>query len=138
MDQDGSTRRRVLQATGVALASALAGCGGGGDGGGSDADVTVEVGPGAQFEFEPETAEIAVGETVEWTWESNNHTVTPESIPDGATWEGEPERFDTGHTYSHTFETPGTYEYYCEPHRGAGMVGSVVVSGDGGGGNASE
>ena len=23
--------------------------------------------------------------------------------------------------------TPGTYTYYCEPHRGAGMVGKVVV-----------
>jgi plastocyanin len=21
----------------------------------------------------------------------------------------------------------GTYDYYCEPHRGAGMVGKVIV-----------
>jgi len=26
-----------------------------------------------------------------------------------------------------TFDTAGTYDYYCEPHRGAGMVGKVIV-----------
>lgn len=127
----------MLQAAGVTIASALAGCGGGGGGGGDEPDVTIDVGPGAQFEFDPDTVEVAVGESVEWVWQSNNHTVTPESIPEGAEWEGEPERHDSGYTYRHTFETAGTYEYYCEPHRGAGMVGSVIV-GDGGGGNASE
>ena len=24
--------------------------------------------------------------------------------------------------------TPGTYTYYCEPHRGAGMTGKVIVN----------
>ncbi|XP_024401925.1 plastocyanin, chloroplastic-like [Physcomitrium patens] len=26
------------------------------------------------------------------------------------------------------FKTAGTYEYYCEPHQGAGMKGSITVS----------
>jgi plastocyanin len=26
-----------------------------------------------------------------------------------------------------TFDEPGEYNYYCEPHRGAGMVGKVIV-----------
>jgi len=26
-----------------------------------------------------------------------------------------------------TFTAAGTYEFYCEPHRGAGMVGKVIV-----------
>lgn len=26
---------------------------------------------------------------------------------------------------SSTFKTAGTYEYYCEPHQGAGMAGKV-------------
>ncbi|MFC6976072.1 plastocyanin/azurin family copper-binding protein [Halomicroarcula sp. GCM10025709] len=39
-------------------------------------------------------------------------------------------------TYSHTFETEGTYRYVCTPHEGLGMKGAVVVrpgapSGDG-------
>ncbi|MYG38388.1 MAG: plastocyanin, partial [Synechococcus sp. SB0676_bin_10] len=25
------------------------------------------------------------------------------------------------------FNEPGTYSYYCEPHRGAGMVGTITV-----------
>ncbi|NJR65870.1 MAG: plastocyanin, partial [Leptolyngbyaceae cyanobacterium CRU_2_3] len=26
-----------------------------------------------------------------------------------------------------SFDTPGTYSYYCAPHRGAGMVGKITV-----------
>lgn len=134
MNDHGQTRRRTLQAAGVALATALAGCSGGDDGddgGSTDADETVTVGPGGNNVFDPETVEISVGETIAWEWDSANHTVTPDSIPDGAEWAGEPEVFNSGHTYTHTFETTGTYEYYCEPHRAAGMEGSVVVSGSG-------
>ncbi|WP_241997224.1 plastocyanin/azurin family copper-binding protein [Halorubrum sp. SD626R] len=29
--------------------------------------------------------------------------------------------------YEHTFEEPGTYEYFCIPHEGSGMVGTVRV-----------
>jgi plastocyanin len=25
--------------------------------------------------------------------------------------------------------TPGTYSFYCEPHRGAGMVGKITIKG---------
>jgi plastocyanin len=25
------------------------------------------------------------------------------------------------------FDTPGTYGYYCEPHQGAGMQGTIIV-----------
>ncbi|MGV2829942.1 plastocyanin/azurin family copper-binding protein [Myxosarcina sp. GI1(2024)] len=25
--------------------------------------------------------------------------------------------------------TPGSYPYYCEPHRAAGMVGKIIVKG---------
>merc|ERR1719217_1393704 len=28
---------------------------------------------------------------------------------------------EEGQTYSKTFDKPGTYEYYCEPHVGGGM-----------------
>ncbi|MEX0980952.1 MAG: T9SS type A sorting domain-containing protein, partial [Bacteroidales bacterium] len=29
--------------------------------------------------------------------------------------------------YSHTFNTPGVYDYQCDPHAGLGMVGQVIV-----------
>jgi plastocyanin len=35
--------------------------------------------------------------------------------------------FSPGDGYESTFNEAGEYSYYCEPHRGAGMVGKVVV-----------
>lgn len=33
-----------------------------------------------------------------------------------------------GEGFTMKFDKAGTYEYYCEPHRGAGMMGTIVVS----------
>ena len=35
--------------------------------------------------------------------------------------------FNPGESWEETFSEAGTYDYYCEPHRGAGMVGKVIV-----------
>ena len=32
-----------------------------------------------------------------------------------------------GESYRHAFEVAGTYEYFCIPHEGSGMVGTVRV-----------
>lgn len=32
-----------------------------------------------------------------------------------------------GEKATSTFKTAGTYSYYCEPHQGAGMKGTVTV-----------
>ena len=32
-----------------------------------------------------------------------------------------------GKTYSLKLTTAGTYNVYCEPHQGAGMVGKIIV-----------
>lgn len=91
-------------------------------------DAVVTVGPGGSLVFEPETLEVAVGATVEFVWDSGGHTVTVESQPDGANWEATGESTESaGFTHTHTFDVAGQYDYYCLPHRGAGMVGSVVV-----------
>lgn len=34
---------------------------------------------------------------------------------------------EEGDTFVMKFETAGDYAYYCEPHRGAGMNGNLVV-----------
>ncbi|GAB4362489.1 MAG: hypothetical protein Kow0060_18760 [Methylohalobius crimeensis] len=89
------------------------------------------------LKFVPEKLTVPVGTTVEWRNASVLvHTVTadpekaarPESaaLPDGAA------PFDSGSlevdgTYRHTFTTAGTYRYFCIPHEGAGMVGTIVV-----------
>lgn len=101
-------------------------------GGGGGATETVAVGPDGDFVFEPADLPVQPGTTVVWEWESDNHNVAPTSIPDGATWEGHPEIAGTGTTYEHTFETEGTFEYLCEPHEAADMVGAIEVTPDAG------
>lgn len=92
------------------------------------ATVNVDVGgPGGPF-FDPDNVTISAGDTVLWTWrdESKGHSVTSgaNGTPDGL--------FDSGvHlpplTFSYTFPTPGTFEYFCTPHYSMGMVGTVHV-----------
>jgi plastocyanin len=148
MSTDGSesvTRRGFLRtATGAAATAGAAGTAAaesqeeGSDGGGTK---EVIVGPGGSLVFDPEELEIQPGTTVKWVWESDNHNVVPESQPEGADWqgtEGAPDKtYDTGHEYSHTFETEGEYEYFCQPHKTAGMVGTITVSEDAGFGGGS-
>jgi len=89
---------------------------------------TVAVGPGGNLVFEPATIYVQPETTVTWEWDSDNHNIVVESQPDEAEWEGHEPLESDGFTYEHTFEVQGTYEYYCEPHRSAGMVGEVVVN----------
>ncbi|MDA7432233.1 plastocyanin/azurin family copper-binding protein, partial [Synechococcus sp. AH-601-O06] len=35
--------------------------------------------------------------------------------------------FAPGESWEETFTEAGTFDFYCEPHRGAGMVGKVIV-----------
>jgi plastocyanin len=94
--------------------------------------------------FEPKTATIESGETVRWTNESDiQHTVTAyeDEVPDEAAYFAsggfESERaarnrvteglIAPGENYEHTFDQPGTYGYFCIPHEGSGMVGTVRV-----------
>lgn len=98
-----------------------------GDGG----PTSVVVGPNGSFRFAPSSVTVATGDTVEWVWSSGGHNVVPESTPDGSDFGGsegdESTTYDAGHSFSYTFETPGTYAYYCAPHRSSGMTGEVVV-----------
>lgn len=134
-------RRDFLRATGgsggaVAIGSGVVagqeetGTATGTEGGGSGATETVTVGPGGSLVFEPADLTIATGTTVNFVWESDNHNVVPTGQPEGANWEGVGEQgvtFNTGHEYSHTFTTTGTYDYICTPHEAAGMVAAIEV-----------
>jgi plastocyanin len=95
---------------------------------------TVTVGPGGDLVFEPATIYVAQGDTVTWEWDSNNHNIVVNSQPEGAGWEGtagaETKTYNEGHTYEHTFDTMGEYEYVCFPHKPS-MAGKVVVNEDG-------
>ncbi|SDX54646.1 plastocyanin/azurin family copper-binding protein [Halobellus clavatus] len=126
-----SRRAFLTTAAGTAAATGAAGTAAAQeDGGGGGATETVTVGPGGSLVYEPgteEPLEITPGTTVEFVWDSDNHNIVVESQPEGANWEGHEPIENTGFTYTHTFETVGTYEYYCQPHRTAGMVASIEV-----------
>jgi halocyanin-like protein len=103
--------------------------------------VEVEVGAqgnGGTFAYAPPAVRVSPGTTVTFNWTSNTHNVLVEEQPDGASWEGYEPIENTGFTYEHTFETPGVYTYYCEPHLSLGMKGAVVVGPAPGGGAGGE
>jgi len=88
----------------------------------------VTVGPSGNLVFSPSTVNIKVGDTVQWTWGSSFHSSTSGTPgnPDGM-WDSTV--LLSGQTFSFTFMTAGTFNYYCTPHGSCcGMVGEVVVS----------
>lgn len=93
--------------------------------------------------FDPEDKFVVAGDTVVWTYDDANgapHTVTRQTSP---------ERFDSSpsncpdatplappaddcldsnnRTYSHRFDRPGTYAYFCKVH-GQSMSGTIRVA----------
>jgi halocyanin-like protein len=76
-----------------------------------------------QYAFTPAAVKIDAGTEVTWEWVSDVHTVHPEYDD----FEGETTIYNEGHSYSYTFEEPGTYLYYCQPHRVIGQLGAVIV-----------
>ena len=85
--------------------------------------VTVE-----NFTFTPDEITILVGDTVQWDNIEGFHSVLADDSsftsgpPASAPW-----------TFSHTFNSPGTFAYYCEVHGGpggTGMSGVITVSSD--------
>jgi plastocyanin len=82
--------------------------------------VTVNV---SGFTFSPATVTVAAGTTVRWVNNTSNfHTVTP----DGHTQWADADLPASG-SFQHTFNTAGTFNYFCTPHRALGMTGTVNV-----------
>ncbi|HEX2168243.1 MAG TPA: plastocyanin/azurin family copper-binding protein [Longimicrobiales bacterium] len=99
-------------------------------------DVTIDM--TSQLTFAPAAAQARVGQTVVWVNTSSMpHTVTADpslagnaasvSLPEGAEPFASP-LVDAGGSYSRTFTVAGTYRYFCQPHEGAGMIGTIVVA----------
>jgi plastocyanin len=84
-----------------------------------DADATVDM---VGLTFAPTEVHVAPGATVLWTNSSPlGHTVTADD-----------ESFDSGNvepdaTFSMTFDSPGTYQYYCAPHGSPGLHGMAAT-----------
>lgn len=134
-------RRRVLATVGVGFAVASAGCAAAGSGAPAEGDVGM-----TSEAFEPASITVSVGDEVVWYNNSARaHSVTAyeSGVPAEANywasggydsedaareaWDGLNGALESGETYSHRFEVPGEYGYFCIPHERAGMVGTVVV-----------
>jgi plastocyanin len=88
--------------------------------------VTVTVGNNC-FCFSPATATIHRGDTVQWTWSSSGHSSTSGTpgSPNGI-WDSG--IINQGAIFSHTFNTVGSFPYYCTVHGACcNMVGTVTV-----------
>jgi plastocyanin len=75
--------------------------------------------------FEPKTVTIKAGSEVTWENKEGAHTVTA----DDGSWTSS--TLTAGQTYSHKFDKPGKYPYYCTFHGGKGgqnMAGVVNVT----------
>lgn len=76
--------------------------------------------------FDPANVTVAVGTTVTWTWVGGFHDV---NATGASTFPGSGEPTTPPHSYSFTFDTPGTYLYFCSVHGDptSGMRGTIVV-----------
>jgi plastocyanin len=83
------------------------------------------------FTFGPQTLTVKAGTTVTWT----NKDDIPHGIGSSNNAFKRSAALDTDDSYSFTFTTPGSYQYFCylHPH----MVGSIVVEA-GTGSNAAQ
>lgn len=80
-------------------------------------DATVKI---DNFTFEPQKLTIKAGTTVTWKNEDDiPHTVT------ATTRSFHSKALDTDDSFSFTFATPGTYEYFCSLH--PHMTATIVV-----------
>lgn len=112
-----------LLGTGVAASMGMSGV--------ASAQETPVISMGNNY-FDPIGLYVEPGTTVRFEIEAGTHSATAydSRIPSEAT------PFDSGvlseDGFEHTFDTPGTYDYYCIPHQSMGMVGRIVVGEPGG------
>lgn len=83
------------------------------------------------FAFNPSTVTINVGDTVIWTAQEADHTVTSDNNSfDSSRGTEPPQTIPLNGTFTHTFTTVGSFRYFCRvhgAHGGVGMIGTIVV-----------
>ena len=128
-DRKGAPPIRILDQNGQSAVSGVPSPNG--------AIVPVEVGGGNGFQFVPDTVNISVGDTVQWTWANSGHSVTSGTCDAADSQFCSPDDMNCaagilsnqGTIYTHTFARPGAYHYFCDAHCTIGMNGVVNVSG---------
>lgn len=84
--------------------------------------------------FEPSSVTISKGDSVTWTNNAgfpHNIVFDEDGVPAGVNADAlsnEDYLNAPGETVTRKFDVAGEYNYYCEPHQGAGMQGKVIVN----------
>jgi plastocyanin len=87
------------------------------------ADVTM--GANMNLVFEPNDITINAGDTVHFVNDAlPPHNVIVEDHPE-LTHDGL--AFASGESFDITFPDPGDFNFWCDPHKGAGMTGTIHV-----------
>lgn len=126
-----TTHRALLVSLLAAIVLVAGACGGssGGSGDGGDAggntggEEAEDLGPAdvtiVNFEYLDPEFTASAGDEIVWVNDgAAPHTVTGEAFDSGS--------IRSGNGWAHTFDEPGTYEYWCTIHEGA-MTGTIVV-----------
>ncbi len=95
----------------------------------------VTVGAGGTT-FSPSTLTIKPGDTVRWVFSSTGHNVVSGTSCTADNKFCNPADMSctmaptaaSGTSYEHTFPTAGSFPYFCAPHCGAGMTGTITVA----------
>lgn len=88
--------------------------------------VDVQMGNNGQLVFEPSEISISAGDSIHFV----NNVLPPHNV----IVDGHPELshsgllFAPGESFDISFDTPGDYTFWCDPHKGAGMTGTIHVS----------
>ena len=124
LNDSGYEGRAMLEDNGdgtTAVTVELMSAGGGNAAASGAADAATTAVDIAEFAYDPAEITVAVGDTVSWTnSDPVPHTATAqdrETLQSGT--------IASGDSYEQTFDTAGTYDYFCEFH--PNMQGTVVV-----------
>ncbi len=79
------------------------------------------------YSFMPKTLKVAPGDSVTWAFSGTSEHTSTSVKGQAESWSSGLQ--SAGGTYSHTFTTPGKYQYICLPHRFS-MKGTVQVGDD--------
>ena len=86
----------------------------------------VVMGSNMNLVFEPSELTISAGDTITFVNDAlPPHNVIVEDHPE-LTHDGL--AFASGESFEITFPDPGDYTFWCDPHKGAGMIGHIHVS----------
>ena len=88
--------------------------------------VDVQMGYNGGLVLEPSEVTIAAGDSIHFI----NNVLPPHNV----IVDGHPElshtglAFSPGESFDVSFDVPGEYTFWCDPHKGAGMIGHVTVN----------